>query len=122
MLAASSGEGISPPCSLLWLRQRRNFQLPAVVRGCATPHSDAAAHSTPSPFAPQRGDPLYPVRILGSKCKVHESDQHYHNTEREVNLVKWNDREDTTIDRFDGAALLSNRSTPFPSQSRNPLC
>lgn len=74
----------------------------------------------------QRGDPLYPVRILGTKCKVHESDQHYHNTEREVNLVKWNGRDDTTIDRFDGAARPPTgdpchpRPTPCPPRHPNP--
>lgn len=65
----------------------------------------------------QRGDPLYPVRILGSKCKVHESDQQYHATEREVNLVKWNGRDDTTIDRFDGEGPYQATPVPRPCTS-----
>lgn len=53
---------------------------------------------------------------MGTKCKVHESDQHYHATEREVNLVKWNGRDDTTIDRFDGACGGGPRGMPSPSR------
>ena len=51
----------------------------------------------------QKDDPLAPVRILGAACKVTQNDQNYYSAERESSLVKWNDRDDTLIDRFDGA-------------------
>jgi len=61
--------------------------------------------------ATQHEDPLAPVRILGGTCKVHHNDNAYYSTERETSLVRWNDREDTTIDRFDGARARLRRPT-----------
>ena len=48
------------------------------------------------------GDPLATVRIYGSAITPTRSDTNYNAVERESSLVKWNDRDDTLIDRFDG--------------------
>ena len=63
-------------------------------------------------------DPLLALRVAGVGARITRNDAAYYAAERESTLVKWNDRDDTLIDRFDGARARPHPARPAAVEGR----